>query len=416
MINISLTRKVRLYPTSSQADEFEQVTKEYQRLCNKASQYAFDNRMLMESSLQKKLNRALYYDFRAGSFLGAGLIQSIFRTVIARYETVKTQLAKNPMRYDTGKKDINGKAIWSSIPRDLDWLWKPVLFKRPQADYVRTKNYSLVSDGHLISLNGVNGRLKVKYDLREKSFLESKDIRLGTAKLVQSCGHWFFHVSYTVIRSGLDMSDVQHVVGIDRGLRFIATAYDDQGQTSFYSGKALSNKRKHYKWLRQQLQKKGTRSAHLRLQQIGSRENRYVSQMNHIISKALVKKYGKHTLFVVENLTGVRKATEHVKKQRRYEQVSWPFYQLEQFLDYKADLVGSKVIEVSPYKTSQRCPKCGRIRKDNRNHDIHQYHCDRCGYNSNDDRIGAMNIYLLGTLKRSGVLNPSFKTNQKLNN
>ncbi|CDI41805.1 IS607 family transposase ISLasa12 [Lactobacillus helveticus CIRM-BIA 953] len=28
---------------------------------------------------------------------------------------------------------------------------------------------------------------------------------------------------------------------------------------------------------------------------------------------------------------------------------------------------------------------------------MHEYHCRHCGYTSNDDRIGAMNIQLLGT-------------------
>ena len=45
--------------------------------------------------------------------------------------------------------------------------------------------------------------------------------------------------------------------------------------------------------------------------------------------------------------------------------------------------------------TSQRCPKCGRINKDNRDHDLHLYHCDCCGYSSNDDRIAAINIQYL---------------------
>ena len=35
------------------------------------------------------------------------------------------------------------------------------------------------------------------------------------------------------------------------------------------------------------------------------------------------------------------------------------------------------------------------IKKSNRNHDLHEYHCSNCGYRSNDDRLGAMNIQLL---------------------
>ena len=45
----------------------------------------------------------------------------------------------------------------------------------------------------------------------------------------------------------------------------------------------------------------------------------------------------------------------------------------------------------------------------NRNHEKHEYHCDNCGYRSNDDRIGAMNIQLLGTQYISGQEQPKFE-------
>ncbi|PXZ08898.1 transposase, partial [Lactobacillus helveticus] len=39
---------------------------------------------------------------------------------------------------------------------------------------------------------------------------------------------------------------------------------------------------------------------------------------------------------------------------------------------------------------------------------VHLYTCDKCGYKSNDDRLAAMNIQLLGTLYRSGEEAPQF--------
>lgn len=59
--------------------------------------------------------------------------------------------------------------------------------------------------------------------------------------------------------------------------------------------------------------------------------------------------------------------------------------------------------------TFQKCPKCGRIHKENRDHDTHSYTCDYCGYQSNDDRIGAMNLQFLGTLYISDDDKLSFK-------
>lgn len=73
---------------------------------------------------------------------------------------------------------------------------------------------------------------------------------------------------------------------------------------------------------------------------------------NHQVSKTLVNHYDSHTLFVLEDLTNVRNVTEKVSKGQRYEQVSWSFYQLGQFLNYKAHLTGSEVIQVSAKYTS----------------------------------------------------------------
>jgi IS605 OrfB family transposase len=136
-----------------------------------------------------------------------------------------------------------------------------------------------------------------------------------------------------------------------------------------------------------------------------------MSDVNHQISKTLVNRYGSNALFVIEDLTGVsfdEQNLSHHKAKGRNELRSWTFYQLEQFLTYKAVEAGSYVIKVPADYTSQRCPKCGRIHKENRNHDTHEYICDACGYRSNDDRVGAMNLYTLGTLYVSGDSNPRF--------
>ena len=56
----------------------------------------------------------------------------------------------------------------------------------------------------------------------------------------------------------------------------------------------------------------------------------------------------------------------------------------------------SSVIKVDPHYTSQCCPICGHTEKANRNKKIHLFTCKNCGYKSNDDRIGAMNLYRMG--------------------
>ena len=113
---------------------------------------------------------------------------------------------------------------------------------------------------------------------------------------------------------------------------------------------------------------------------------------------------------MLEDLTGVSFEETNLSKtaKQNYDLRSWPFYQLEQFLTYKAHENRSEVLKVSAKYTSQRCPKCSTIRKENRKPHQHLYRC-QCGYQSNDDRIGAMNIQLLGSMWISGDNNPRYE-------
>lgn len=49
-----------------------------------------------------------------------------------------------------------------------------------------------------------------------------------------------------------------------------------------------------------------------RLLAISQRENRWIQDVNHQVSKALTTNNPKHTLFVLEDLSGVRSVTERV--------------------------------------------------------------------------------------------------------
>ena len=72
--------------------------------------------------------------------------------------------------------------------------------------------------------------------------------------------------------------------------------------------------------------------------------------------------------------------------------------------------------KANPQYTSQRCPKYGRINKENRDHDLHLYTCDNCGYKSNDDRLAGMNIFELDKRYLAGDDKPKFVKHRKKNN
>lgn len=406
-MNQSVVIKAQLLNIDDEtAQAFSNTMCKYRDACNFISQYIFEHAFELK---QSKLNKALYHDLRDKFELKSQMAQSAIKTVIARYKTVKTQLFQHPFRYDTGKKDGKGRGIWAQIYRDLAWLWQPINFKRPQLDLQRGRDWSYLSTANQLSLNTLNGRRKVDFVCKGfDQYLDQTKWKFGSLKMLQLRGKWYIHLSATTAIPEFEAEQAVHVVGIDRGLRFLAACYDEKGKSILFSGQKILRKRRKYKKLRAELQAKGTKSAKRRLKKIGQRENRWMSDVNHRLTKTLIDHYGSNTIYALEDLTDVRFATKKSPKDQRYEIVSWAFYQFEQFLTYKANLNSSAVVKVPAKYTSQRCPKCGRIHKDNRDHELHLYTCDKCGYKSNDDRLAAMNIQFLGTLYRSGEEAPQF--------
>lgn len=403
--NIVKTMKLRIHPDAAASKQLAALTKRYAEACNLVSQYAFDHGVMTDSNA---LQRALYYDVRDQFGLKSQLTCSVMKTVAARYKTVKEQLRMNPYKYE----DEDGNKVY--IQRTLEWLWKPIQFRRPQADLARGRDYSFATEGSktLLSLNTLDKRVEVSFDA-PKVFKEyfKGGWKFGTGKLVQLKGNWYFHIPMTKKAEEYDISTTKHIVGIDRGLRFLSTSYDETGKTAFVDGHAIMRKRDTFQTVRSQLQAKGTKSAKRALKRISGRENRWMTDVNHRLTKTLVQKYGPNTLFVLEDLTGAsfdEDTLSHRNKKGRKQLRTWAFYQYEQFLTYKAHAAGSKVVKFQSDYTSQRCPKCGRIHKENRKHNRHEYICDCCGYRSNDDRIAAMNIQFLGMQYLAGDPEPKF--------
>lgn len=401
-MKLALTSKVRLYPTNEQAQEFTNIANLYRDVCNVVSQWVFDHHFEVG---RNDFNHQLYHDLRKMyPSLNSAMVQSTYRTVDARYKTVRQQLFQHPYHF----RDKN-TGRWYQYGRDLNWLHKPIKFSRPQADYVRNINYSFVKQGTLISLNVLGKRIKVKFNDKYTQDWFTQNAKLGTAKLVQSSGRWFLHIPVTIELDSWNKTTNKHIVGIDRGLRQIMTIYDEYGNTKFFSGKSIAYKSKKFAYLSRQLQSKGTKSAKRHLKKLGQRENRWMTDMNHRLSKTLVDYYGSDTLFVLEDLTNVTFERRYATKDATHDLHSWSFYDLENKLTYKAQMSHSQVVKVSAEYTSQRCPRCGQIRKESRNHQLHQYHCPYCGFTTNDDRIGAMNLYELGKQYLNGNEKPKFK-------
>lgn len=360
---MTITAKIQLSVTIDDKTLLNKTMSAYANACNYVSEYVFHSHDLKQFSL----NKALYATLREKFGLKSQMAQSVLKTVIAKYKAI--------------------------LENQKTWI-KPS-FKKPLYDLVWNRDYSITKN--CFSVNTLNGRVKLPYFSKGMSkYFDHTIYKFGTAKLVNKHGKYFLHIPVTYDVEESDISDICNVVGIDRGINFVVATYDSRHKSGFVSGKAIKQKRANYSKLRKELQMRRTPSSRRRIKAIGQRENRWMQDINHCVSKALVELNPKHTLFVLEDLSGVRKATERVRTKDRYVSVSWSFYDLEQKLIYKSKQNQSTVIKVNPAYTSQCCPMCGHIEKANRNKKIHLFRCKNCGYKSNDDRIGAMNLYRMG--------------------
>ena len=363
MMASTKTAKVQIYTSEKDKTLLLDSMRAYSNACNYISHYVYTTKDLVQTSVQKHTYATIRTQYKLPSQMACNAV----RTVIGSYKTNKT----------------NGHD------------WTLCKYNTPQMTLSWNRDYSLNRDK--FSVGTLQGRIKVDYaKAGMEQYFDKSIFRFGAAKVIYKHGKFFLHISVTYNVEESNLSDICNVVGVDRGINFVVATYDSNHQSTFVSGKAIKQKRAAYSRLRKELQMRHTSSARRRLKAIGQRENRWMQNINHCVSKALVENNPKHTLFVLEDLTGIRNATERVKTKNRYVSVSWSFYDLEQKLIYKAEQNQSTVIKVDPHYTSQCCPICGHIEKANRNKRNHLFTCKNCGYQSNDDRIGAMNLYRMG--------------------
>jgi len=366
---MTVTAKVQAYPTAEQSQLLTEAAKAYSTACNYVADVVFVTHNLNQAKLQKET----YSTIRSQYGLPSQMACNVVRQVIGNYKTIRTNQG--------------------------EWI-KPN-YKHTVYTLLWNRDYSLKPNA--FSVWTLAGRIKLPYASQGMSQYFDGTWQFGAAKVVSKHGKWFLHIGMSKDFPQLAEADVANVVGVDLGINFLATTYDSKGKTKFYNGKHIKHKRARYKQLRKELQQRQTPSARRRLKAIGSRENRWMQCINHTVSKALVESQPAKTLFVIEDLTGIRSATERVRRKDRYVQVSWAFYDLRQKIEYKALMRHSKTVAVEPKHTSQTCPKCGHTAKANRSKCKHIFICKNCCYQSNDDRVAAMNLHRKGIEYLSAV-------------
>jgi IS605 OrfB family transposase len=135
------------------------------------------------------------------------------------------------------------------------------------------------------------------------------------------------------------------------------------------------------------------------LKRQSGREKRFQRNENHRISRRIVE-YAADTgnsALSLEDLFGIREGRK-LRKEQRSALHRWGFYQLGQFLRYKAEGRGLEIVEVDAKGTSQGCSRCGHTEKANRRR--HVFACRACGHTLHADVNAAHNVRVRGIVAR----------------
>lgn len=121
------------------------------------------------------------------------------------------------------------------------------------------------------------------------------------------------------------------------------------------------------------------------LDRLRDKEKNFATTYNHMISKNVVE-FAKKNQCEYINMEKLTKDGFNNAILR-----NWSYYQLQQYIEYKAEREGIKVRYIDPAYTSQTCARCGHVDKENRQTQ-EKFICTKCGFELNADHNASINI------------------------
>jgi putative transposase len=224
---------------------------------------------------------------------------------------------------------------------------------------------------------------------------------LRNVTVSQSCGKWFVSIQ-TEREVEQPVPTATTAIGLDVGIARFATMSD----ATFVA--PLNSFKKHEvrlaKYQRRMSRKvrfsNNWKKARARIQKIHSRIANARRDFLHKTSTAISKN---HALVCIEDLQ-VRNMSRSAKGNveqpgRKVAQkaglnksiLDQGWSELRRQLDYKVNWAGGTLLAVPAHHTSQTCPCCGHVSKDNRLTQA-KFLCVDCGYENHADVVGAINI------------------------
>jgi putative transposase len=347
---MKLIAQVKLLPTHKQAQMIKQTIEQANDLCNVMSGFAWENKIFGAFKLQK----LSYRQTRDASRLTAQMVIRCYSKVADAYKLDKRT-----------KRQFRKHGAIAYDDRILRWY----------------------TDKQFVSIWSVGGRLAIPYQAgrRQRELLQYQK---GESDLVYSKQKKAFYLLAVCEIPNPTEQVTEDALGVDLGVTNIAVDSDGEGHTS----EAVEHNRQKIHRLRSRLQQRGTLSAKRHLRMLAGRQRRFQKDTNHVISKRRVEKAQRTNRAIgLEDLKGIRSRTRAKGAEQRARHSNWAFYQLRQYVSYKARMVGIPVVLVDPRYTSQQCSCCGFVDKANRRSQS-EFVCLSCGYANHADLNAAKNI------------------------
>ena len=239
------------------------------------------------------------------------------------------------------------------------------------------------------------------------TFHKSQEIKgkLKNVTISRRGSHWFVSIQ-TELEKGIPARELSSSVGIDRGVKHFAAlsngeflaplnSFKKHAKALRFHQRSLVRKVKGSKnWIKQ---KKKLAKKHIK---ITDARKDYLHKHSNKISK-------NHAIIVLEDLKtskmtasakgsletpGVKVRSKSSLNQAILDQ-GW--FEFARQLEYKQNFSGGKLLLIDPKYTSQTCPQCGDISKDNRKTQS-SFVCRKCKYKNNADLTAALNILAAG--------------------
>ena len=348
--------QIKLLPTVEQADELEQTMRRFNAACNWVAERAFERQLANSYALHK----LYYYEVRETFDLPADIAILTFAQVAANYKRDKS-------------KQVSFRPL-ASIP------YRKGAFRYKGLECINVKT----ADGNRHDIPIVMG------DYQAEQF---GHVKLYAELVRRKEGKWFLMA--TVEFETEPPCDPDDFLGVDLGVENLAA--DSDGE--IHSGDDVEAVRVKCQALKQSLQSaadlaknhRARKRIRKRLKRKAERESRFRRNTNHVLSKRIVEKAkGTGRGVALEDLKGIRDRIRFRKPQRN-RIGAWGFDRLRQFITYKAEQAGVKLLLVDPRHTSQMCSQCGHIERGNRSAQS-RFRCKQCGHQAHADCNAARNI------------------------